>query len=59
MPPNSFSIQITDLNGRIVKKFILSGLSTAQINVDDINVGVYFLKVISNQGIGTTKLLKN
>lgn len=52
-------IQITDLNGRIVKKFILSGLSTAQINVDDINVGVYFLKVISNQGIGTTKLLKN
>ena len=52
-------IQITDLNGRIVKKSILYGLSTAQINVDDLNVGVYFLKVVSDQGIGTTKFLKN
>lgn len=52
-------IQITDLNGRIIKKAVLNGLSTAQINVDDLNVGVYFLKVVSNQGIGTTKLLKN
>lgn len=50
------SINITDINGRIVKE-VVNGLTT--INVSDLNTGVYFLKVISNEGVGTTKLIKN
>lgn len=50
---------ITDVNGRIVKNTNFNGVSTAQINVNDLNTGVYFLKITTDQGVGTTKLIKN
>ena len=49
------SIQITDMNGRIVKE--VKGM-TNQINVSELNAGLYFLKVTSNEGTGTTKIIK-
>jgi len=51
-------LQLTDINGRIVKEVKASGLST-QINVSELNAGVYFLKATSAQGTGTTKIVKN
>jgi hypothetical protein len=59
---NSGSInemQLTDLNGRIVKSVKTTSVNNAQINIADLNAGVYFLKVTSNEGTGTTKVVKN
>jgi hypothetical protein len=49
------TIQITDMNGRIVKE--VKGM-TNQINVSELNAGVYFLKIATDQGTGTTKIIK-
>lgn len=49
------AMQITDMNGRIVKE--VKGM-TNQINVNELNAGVYFLKVTTAQGTGTTKIIK-
>ena len=49
------AIQITDMNGRIVKE--VKGM-TNQINVSELNAGVYFLKIATDQGTGTTKIIK-
>ena len=53
------SAQLTDINGRIVKNVSLNGVSEAQINVSDLNTGMYFLKVQSDRGTGTAKVMKN
>lgn len=49
------AIQITDINGRIVKE--VKGM-TNQININELNSGVYFLKIATDQGTGTTKIIK-
>lgn len=48
-------ILITDLNGRTVKQV---GGMTNQINIADLNSGVYFMKITTAQGTGTTKIIK-
>ena len=47
---------ITDINGRVVKQV---NNNVESINVADLNAGVYFLKVATAEGFGTTKLIKN
>lgn len=47
---------ITDINGRIVKEF---RSSIESINISDLNSGVYFLKISTLDGSGTTKIVKN
>ncbi|NHM08116.1 T9SS type A sorting domain-containing protein [Flavobacterium sp. CYK-4] len=49
------TIQLTDMNGRVVKE--VKGM-TNQINVNELNAGVYFLKITTDQGTGTTKIIK-
>ncbi|NHM08117.1 T9SS type A sorting domain-containing protein [Flavobacterium sp. CYK-4] len=49
------SIQLADINGRTVKE--VKGM-TNQINVAELNAGVYFLKITTDQGTGTTKVIK-
>lgn len=51
-------IQLTDVNGRIVKT-VKANETASQINIADLNAGVYFLKVTSDLGTGTTKVVKN
>lgn len=50
------TIQLTDINGRIVKT--VKGM-TNQINISELNAGVYLLKITTEQGTGTTKIIKN
>ncbi|THF49125.1 T9SS type A sorting domain-containing protein [Flavobacterium supellecticarium] len=52
-------IQVTDLNGRIVKSVAVQGQAEAQINVSDLTAGAYFVSVQSNEGTATSKFLKN
>lgn len=51
-------IQLTDVNGRTVKT-VKANETTSQVNISDLNAGVYFLKVTSDLGTGTTKVVKN
>ncbi len=53
------NIQLTDMNGRVVKTFNAGNVSETQINISDLNAGVYFLKISSDLGIGTSKIIKN
>ncbi len=48
-------ISISDLNGRIVKE---TNTELATLSVGDLNAGVYFLKINTIQGVGTTKIIK-
>lgn len=51
------SIEMSDINGRIVKITKVNGLNETQINVSDLAKGVYFLKIASDKGIATKKLV--
>jgi hypothetical protein len=52
------SVQIIDLNGRIVKSTNTKGVTESQINVSDLNTGMYFVEVISDEGKATSKFIK-
>lgn len=52
-------ISITDINGRTVKSVDANGLSEAQINISELNAGVYFLNIDTNEGSATKKIVKN
>ncbi len=49
------SISVTDLNGRTVKQF---NSSVEQINISDLNAGVYFVNINSTEGSLTKKIVK-
>jgi hypothetical protein len=49
------AMQMTDINGRTVRE--VKGM-TSQINMADLNSGVYFMKITTAQGTGTTKIIK-
>jgi len=53
------NVDVTDLNGRIVKSFDLSGISQTELNVSDLTSGMYFVSVETDLGKGTTKIIKN
>jgi hypothetical protein len=50
---------ITDINGRTVKSLNVNGVSELQINVSDLNTGVYFMNIETNEGSATKKIIKN
>ena len=51
-------VHITDINGRVVKNFDTKGVSNTQMNLGDLNNGVYFLRITSDNGVGTAKVIK-
>lgn len=53
------TIQLTDLNGRVVKNIKANSVSETQINISDLTSGLYFLNVQTDSGSGTTKVVKN
>lgn len=52
-------IQITDLNGRIVKSSVIQAQTNGQINIADLTTGAYLISVQTNKGVATSKFLKN
>jgi hypothetical protein len=50
-------LEITDINGRVVKSTMPKALSS-EINISELTSGVYFVKVASDFGSGTTKIVK-
>lgn len=53
------SLQVTDMNGRVVKNVNVNNLSQTSLNISDLNTGLYLLSVFTNEGVGTVKLVKN
>jgi|GEM_PF-505434 len=53
------SVQVTDINGRVINTINVALSSTAEINVSDLTAGIYFLTVNTDQGVGTSKIIKN
>ena len=51
-------IRITDLNGRVVKSMDAKGAFESQINVSELNAGMYFVDIQTDGGKATTKFLK-
>lgn len=49
--------EITDINGRIVKSTTPKALQS-EINISELTSGVYFVKVVSELGAGSTKFVK-
>ncbi|MBL0013760.1 MAG: T9SS type A sorting domain-containing protein [Flavobacterium sp.] len=49
------TIQISDINGRVIRE---ANGSVDQISIADFNSGVYFIKITTDQGTGTTKIIK-
>lgn len=53
------NVTVTDLNGRTVKSISFAGVSEAQVNVSDLASGVYMMKISSDKGSVTKKIMKN
>ena len=54
------NITVVDINGRVVNEVNNSNSSEAmQVNISELNAGVYFVKVQTELGVGTSKIIKN
>jgi hypothetical protein len=52
------TIEITDLNGRIVKTSSFSNISEAQVSVSELAQGIYTMKIVSDKGTVVKKIIK-
>jgi hypothetical protein len=52
------SIEISDLNGRVVNSVNSIDAQNVQINISDLSSGIYMMKIVSDKGITTKKLIK-
>ena len=50
---------MTDLNGRTIKTANFTNVIDAQINISDLAQGVYMMKIVSDKGTATKKIIKN
>ena len=51
-------LTISDINGRTVKTLNVNAIEN-QINISDLNSGIYFLNITSDQGSAAKKIIKN
>jgi len=52
-------VALVDINGRTVKSMNFNGVNDVQINISDLNAGVYFMNINTNEGTATKKIIKN
>ena len=52
------NVELADLNGRVVKTQAMNA-TEGQVSVSDLAAGVYMMKITTDQGIATKKLIKN
>ena len=52
------AINIVDMNGRTVKNSNDAGMNNTSVNVSDLNAGIYFVTIETNEGTGTSKFIK-
>lgn len=52
------NVKVTDLNGRTVKNINVNSLSSTDVNISDLTSGMYFVTVQTDNGSGSTKIIK-
>lgn len=52
-------INITDLNGRVVKQNKFEGVADAQVNISDLTTGVYMMNIVTAEGTAVKKIVRN
>ncbi|ESU18755.1 hypothetical protein FCR2A7T_21580 [Flavobacterium cauense R2A-7] len=52
-------VAIMDINGRTVKSLNFNGVTETQVNVSELNAGVYFMSIDTNEGVATKKIVKS
>ena len=52
-------VDITDINGRTIKSLEVSNLTEIQMNVSDLNSGVYFMNIDTDSGKVVKKFIKS
>ncbi|MDN3676430.1 T9SS type A sorting domain-containing protein [Flavobacterium paronense] len=53
------SVVLTDINGRTVKQNTFDNSPSIQLNIADLSSGVYLMKIVSQEGTATKKIIKN
>ncbi len=53
------AISLTDVNGRVVKSKAFENVTNAEMNVADLAAGIYLMKITSELGSITKKIIKN
>lgn len=53
------NVEVTDLNGRIIKSLKINELSDVDINLTTISKGIYLLKIYTDNGFVNKKIFKN
>jgi len=53
------AVNVTDLNGRVVKNVKFDAVSSTQINISELSSGMYIMNIFTNEGVATKKIVKN
>lgn len=53
------NISLTDINGRLIKETVTNSVTNYNLNISDLNSGVYFMKIKTAEGILDKKIIKN
>lgn len=53
------NMELSDINGRTIKNIKVADLAETQINISDISQGVYMLKITTDKGTLSKKVVKN
>lgn len=53
------NIELSDINGRVIKNIKVANLTETQINISDISQGVYMLRITTDKGNIAKKVVKN
>lgn len=59
LPSEKLQIQIFDLQGRELYSLLNQQLISAQISIDHLKAGVYFVSIKGEEGVQTKKIIKN
>jgi len=52
------AIEMFDVNGRMIKSIAIDNLSNVDVNISDLSSGVYMMKISSDQGTSSKKIIK-
>jgi len=50
-------VEVADMNGRVVKSDVVNA-TEGQISISDLSAGVYMMKITTDQGVATKKIVK-
>ena len=56
--PDLKRVKVSDLLGRTLKNYTFQAINSKQIDLSDLQSGIYFISIETSKGIGTSKIMK-